>query len=299
MPPRTIYLVDYACFQPPYYFHVPFAAFLEYDRYNPQAAARGRQVPNEDPQAVQTGLGDRSPSSMHYLPPESKVAVSSEVQHHRHRPASPPGIRITLLLILPQAKNLQKLRLRSNIRGIKNKRERETKPTLVWAQEKEIPLSFSLSSSASSLSLLWGLCLLLASPLSGEFSAGELRKWSSSTKLSSNVMFSFKEQNPPSIRKTQFPILQKSKNSVVFEPKRRGKQKPMFKFLRSEAGSDRFSTRMKEFFSLNSFKVLQNPVYKNPAIVNMVLAGIPCPIFSVPAPNERHMYKYNLSGEIL
>ncbi|XP_057499926.1 uncharacterized protein At4g19900-like isoform X2 [Actinidia eriantha] len=67
-------------------------------------------------------------------------------------------------------------------------------------------------------------------------------------------MLSLKEENPPSIRKIHFPILQKSKNSVIFEAKRMGKQKPMFKFLRSEAGSDRFSTRVKEFFGSNSCK---------------------------------------------
>ncbi|GFY91851.1 alpha 1,4-glycosyltransferase family protein [Actinidia rufa] len=65
-------------------------------------------------------------------------------------------------------------------------------------------------------------------------------------------MLSLKEENPPSIRKTHFPILQKSKNSVIFEAKRMGKRKPMFKFLLSEAGSDRFSTRVKEFFGSNS-----------------------------------------------
>ncbi|GFZ03089.1 alpha 1,4-glycosyltransferase family protein [Actinidia rufa] len=54
---------------------------------------------------------------------------------------------------------------------------------------------------------------------------GESRNWPSSTKLSSNVMFLIKEENPPSIRETQFPILQKSKNSVIFEPKRKGKTK--------------------------------------------------------------------------
>ncbi|GFZ03082.1 alpha 1,4-glycosyltransferase family protein [Actinidia rufa] len=55
---------------------------------------------------------------------------------------------------------------------------------------------------------------------------GESRNWPSSTKLSSNV-----------IRKEG------------------GKQKTVFKFLRSEAGSDRFSTRVKEFFGSNSCKV--------------------------------------------
>ncbi|PSS10258.1 Alpha 1,4-glycosyltransferase domain protein [Actinidia chinensis var. chinensis] len=84
---------------------------------------------------------------------------------------------------------------------------------------------------------------------------GESRNWPSPTKLSSNVMFLTKEENPPSIRETQFPILQKSKNSVIFEPKRSRKQKTVFKFLRSEAGSGRFSTRAKEFFGSNSCKV--------------------------------------------
>ncbi|GFY91832.1 alpha 1,4-glycosyltransferase family protein [Actinidia rufa] len=68
--------------------------------------------------------------------------------------------------------------------------------------------------------------LSLQAPFPASFSpencAGKSRKWaSSSTKLSSTA-------------------------------KRMGKRKPMFKFLLSEAGSDRFSTRVKEFFGSNS-----------------------------------------------
>ncbi|KAH7845241.1 hypothetical protein Vadar_000469 [Vaccinium darrowii] len=79
---------------------------------------------------------------------------------------------------------------------------------------------------------------------------------SSSTKLSSTVICSLKEENPPSLQKTHLPILQKPlnlvlpmNNSVIFVSRmRRKKHKPTFKIQHS----DRFSTTVKEFLRGNS-----------------------------------------------
>ncbi|KAL7213110.1 hypothetical protein ACSBR2_015756 [Camellia fascicularis] len=93
--------------------------------------------------------------------------------------------------------------------------------------------------------------------------AGETKKWHSSpTKLSSTVLFSLKEENPPSIPKTHFHFLKKSQNSVlptnnsiIFARKRRRKHRTQFGILRSEARKDGFSKRVKEFFNSSSCEV--------------------------------------------
>ncbi|KAL7211862.1 hypothetical protein ACSBR2_014672 [Camellia fascicularis] len=92
---------------------------------------------------------------------------------------------------------------------------------------------------------------------------GKSAKWrSSSTKLSSTVMYAVKEENPPSIPKTHLPILQKPhdlvvlrNDSVVFSPKRMRRFKLVLKILRSEVRAKLFSTRVKEFLDSKSCKL--------------------------------------------
>ncbi|KAF8413918.1 hypothetical protein HHK36_001914 [Tetracentron sinense] len=105
-------------------------------------------------------------------------------------------------------------------------------------------------------------------PDSDSFSPGNsvgetTRQWSSSSSsLSSSVLYAVKEQIPPSKLKTQLPLLQKSESSALklqsfstHTSRRLRKNKPLFKILQSNSPSRRFSERVKEFFrgsSLNS-----------------------------------------------
>ncbi|KAI8539133.1 hypothetical protein RHMOL_Rhmol09G0157400 [Rhododendron molle] len=76
--PRTIYLVDYACFKPPCSLRVPFAKALEH----------GRIILSSQPKAVsfqlkiieRSGLGEETclPPAIHYLPPEPSMAAARE-----------------------------------------------------------------------------------------------------------------------------------------------------------------------------------------------------------------------------
>ncbi|GFS44376.1 3-ketoacyl-CoA synthase 5 [Actinidia rufa] len=76
--PRTIYLVDYACFKPPCSLRVPFATCLEH----------GRIILSSQPKAIQfqmrilerSGLGEETalPPAIHYLPPEPNMAAARE-----------------------------------------------------------------------------------------------------------------------------------------------------------------------------------------------------------------------------
>ncbi|KAL8034494.1 hypothetical protein ABFX02_12G032500 [Erythranthe guttata] len=67
--PRSIYLVDYACYKPPVTFRVPFSTFMEHSRLNLK----------ENPKSVdfqmrileRSGLGEETclPPAIHYIPP--------------------------------------------------------------------------------------------------------------------------------------------------------------------------------------------------------------------------------------
>ncbi|KAK9268007.1 hypothetical protein L1049_010445 [Liquidambar formosana] len=98
--------------------------------------------------------------------------------------------------------------------------------------------------------------------LSPEKVAGETNttpKWSSSsTKLSSSVMYAVKEENPPIISKTHLPLSQKLDSSVlpmnsssIRTLKRVRKSKPRFKILRSDPRSRQFPVKVKKFFGEN------------------------------------------------
>ncbi|MCI16917.1 3-ketoacyl-CoA synthase 6-like, partial [Trifolium medium] len=68
--PRTIYLVDYACFKPPVTCRVPFATFMEHSRLilknNPKSVEFQMRI------LERSGLGEETclPPSIHYIPPK-------------------------------------------------------------------------------------------------------------------------------------------------------------------------------------------------------------------------------------
>ncbi|XP_059316969.1 3-ketoacyl-CoA synthase 6-like [Lycium ferocissimum] len=76
--PRTIYLVDYACFRPPITCRIPFAAFLEHSHF----------VLGTEPKSVRfqmkilerSGLGEETalPPAMHYIPPTPTMDLARE-----------------------------------------------------------------------------------------------------------------------------------------------------------------------------------------------------------------------------
>ncbi|XAR66440.1 hypothetical protein NMG60_11012675 [Bertholletia excelsa] len=85
---------------------------------------------------------------------------------------------------------------------------------------------------------------------------GESKVWpSSSTKLSSTVLYSVKEQDHPFMPKSHLRILQKSPKLSIPTTKRRRKRKPTLQFLHSGAPRNLFSTRTKEFLGVNSCEI--------------------------------------------
>ncbi|XP_004497096.1 3-ketoacyl-CoA synthase 6 [Cicer arietinum] len=68
--PRTIYLVDYACFKPPVTCRVPFATFMEHSRLilknNPKSVEFQMRI------LERSGLGEETslPPAIHYIPPK-------------------------------------------------------------------------------------------------------------------------------------------------------------------------------------------------------------------------------------
>ncbi|XP_057957516.1 3-ketoacyl-CoA synthase 6-like isoform X2 [Malania oleifera] len=76
--PRSIYLVDYACFKPSFTFRVPFATFMEHTRL----------IYENDPNSVEfqmrilerSGLGEETclPPANHYIPPNPNMEAARE-----------------------------------------------------------------------------------------------------------------------------------------------------------------------------------------------------------------------------
>ncbi|KAL6324664.1 hypothetical protein AAG906_013477 [Vitis piasezkii] len=74
--PRSIYLVDYACFKPPVTCRVPFATFMEHSRL----------INSDNPKSVEfqmrilerSGLGEETclPAANHYIPPKPTMEAS-------------------------------------------------------------------------------------------------------------------------------------------------------------------------------------------------------------------------------
>ncbi|KAL9662045.1 hypothetical protein QQ045_026873 [Rhodiola kirilowii] len=74
--PRTIYLVDYACYKPPATCRVPFSSFRKHSRL----------IFTEDPKSVEfqmrilerSGLGEETclPPAMHYIPPNTSMEAA-------------------------------------------------------------------------------------------------------------------------------------------------------------------------------------------------------------------------------
>ncbi|KAL9317129.1 hypothetical protein ACSQ67_013646 [Phaseolus vulgaris] len=74
--PRTIYLVDYACFKPPVTCRVPFATFMEHSRLilkdNPKSVEFQMRI------LERSGLGEETclPPSIHYIPPKPTMEAA-------------------------------------------------------------------------------------------------------------------------------------------------------------------------------------------------------------------------------
>ncbi|CAI8605116.1 unnamed protein product [Vicia faba] len=74
--PRTIYLVDYACFKPPFTCRVPFATFMEHSRLilknNPKSVEFQMRI------LERSGLGEETclPPSIHYIPPKPTMEAA-------------------------------------------------------------------------------------------------------------------------------------------------------------------------------------------------------------------------------
>lgn len=67
--PRSIYLVDYACFKPPISCRVPFATFMEHSRLN--LITEPKSVDFQMKILERSGLGEETalPPAIHYIPP--------------------------------------------------------------------------------------------------------------------------------------------------------------------------------------------------------------------------------------
>ncbi|KAG4984564.1 hypothetical protein JHK87_029313 [Glycine soja] len=74
--PRTIYLVDYACFKPPVTCRVPFATFMEHSRLilkdNPKSVEFQMRI------LERSGLGEETclPPAIHYIPPKPTMEAA-------------------------------------------------------------------------------------------------------------------------------------------------------------------------------------------------------------------------------
>ena len=67
--PRSIYLVDYACYKPPVTYRVPFATFMEHSRLN--LSNNPKSVEFQMKILERSGLGEETclPPAIHYIPP--------------------------------------------------------------------------------------------------------------------------------------------------------------------------------------------------------------------------------------
>ncbi|KAI0524678.1 hypothetical protein KFK09_004060 [Dendrobium nobile] len=76
--PRTVYLVDYACYRPPDHLQVRYTQFMEHSRlcgnFNESALEFQRKI------LERSGLGEETyvPDAMHYLPPRPSMAAARD-----------------------------------------------------------------------------------------------------------------------------------------------------------------------------------------------------------------------------
>lgn len=76
--PRPVYLIDYACFKPPFYYRVPFATFMEHSRIIPYYTEKTTKFQMYI--LERSGLGEETylPPSIHYLPPKATMQKSRD-----------------------------------------------------------------------------------------------------------------------------------------------------------------------------------------------------------------------------
>ncbi|KAA8530565.1 hypothetical protein F0562_005274 [Nyssa sinensis] len=74
--PRSVYLVDYACYKPPVTFRVPFATFMEHSRFN--LRDNPKSVDFQMRILERSGLGEETclPPASHYIPPKPTMEAS-------------------------------------------------------------------------------------------------------------------------------------------------------------------------------------------------------------------------------
>ncbi|KAK1363601.1 3-ketoacyl-CoA synthase [Heracleum sosnowskyi] len=132
--PRSIYLVDYACYKPPVTFRVPFATFMEHSRLilkdNPKSVDFQMRI------LERSGLGEETclPPAIHYIPPkptmeaargEAELVIFSSIDSLFQKTGlKPKDIDILIVncsLFSPtpslSAMIVNKYKLRSNIRS--------------------------------------------------------------------------------------------------------------------------------------------------------------------------------------
>ncbi|XP_059640171.1 3-ketoacyl-CoA synthase 6 [Cornus florida] len=74
--PRSIYLVDYACYKPPVTFRVPYSTFMEHSRLN--LKNNPKSVDFQMRILERSGLGEETclPPAIHYIPPTPTMEAS-------------------------------------------------------------------------------------------------------------------------------------------------------------------------------------------------------------------------------
>lgn len=74
--PRTIFLVDYACYKPPVTFRVPFSTFMEHSRLN--LKDKPKSVEFQMRILERSGLGEETclPPAIHYIPPSPTMEAA-------------------------------------------------------------------------------------------------------------------------------------------------------------------------------------------------------------------------------
>ncbi|CAI9752995.1 unnamed protein product [Fraxinus pennsylvanica] len=132
--PRSIYLVDYACYKPPITSRVPFSTFMEHSRLilkdNPKSVEFQMRI------LERSGLGEETslPPAIHYIPPNPTMeaargeaeavifsAIDSLMQKTRIKPKDIDILIVNCSLFSPtpslSAMVVNKYRLRSNIKS--------------------------------------------------------------------------------------------------------------------------------------------------------------------------------------
>ncbi|XVF02275.1 hypothetical protein REPUB_Repub04eG0161700 [Reevesia pubescens] len=132
--PRSIYLVDYACYKPPVTCRVPFATFMEHSRLN--LSNNPKSVEFQMRILERSGLGEETclPPAIHYIPPtptmeaargEAEIVIFSVMDYlFKKTGLKPKDIDILIVncsLFSPtpslSAMVINKYKLRSNIKS--------------------------------------------------------------------------------------------------------------------------------------------------------------------------------------